>query len=151
MWKTTLLLSYFRATPTQMPLLHKDETFTFRLSLYFYLFLSFSFFFSFFFFFLIHCFGSFYCNPSTFISSIFLGRASKQLPSRLFFLTGVFGQWLPTPFFFFELYECLFPFYHYVDECCCFFYKYNSSLGMATLFPQLHSSLDLVAGFTFHP
>ena len=78
----------------------------------------------------------------------------------------------------FRLYERLFPFYHYVDEniyiyfnigftldssmieivfiCpfefCKLFYKYNSSLGMAVLFfPQLHSSLDLVAGFAFHP
>ena len=83
----------------------------------------------------------------------------------------------------FRLYECLFPFYHCVDEniyiyifffffnigftldssmieivfiCpfefCELFYKYNSSLGMAVLFfPQLHSSLDLVAGFAFHP
>ena len=31
-----------------------------------------------------------------------------------------------------------------------FFYKYNSSLGMAILFPQLHSSLDLATSFTFH-
>ena len=36
-------------------------------------------------------------------------------------------------------------------EFCELFYKYNSSLGLATLFPQLHSSLDLEDGFTFHP
>ena len=60
MWKTTLLLIHFKTTPTLMPLLHKDKTFTFRLFL---VFLSFSFFF---FFYLIHCFGSFYCNPSAF-------------------------------------------------------------------------------------
>ena len=129
MWKMMLLLSHFRTTSTLMPLLHKDETITFRLFL---VFLSFSF---------------LLFDP---LFWIFLLQP-KYILSRPQFQDGLLNDCLlgflfnKVVFFFFffffflnigftldlSMIEIVFihPF-----ELCELFYKYNSSLGMAALF-----------------